>query len=238
MHIHAQFSPRRVMQILAVAFGFVLSMHLVVQAGHLLLGWPMRAMTMLFDMDGENNLPTFFNAGLLFMSAALFYLAGRGEEGRVRRGWYLLAVVFVFLGIDEGSQVHEQFMLVTLRALGWDGSRMGWLYYAWVIPYGAALLVLGVALIRFLLEVSAGTRNRLLVSAAVYVLGAVVCEMWSGAIAEEAADTDLPYNAAYCAVITLEESLEMIGLMLCIRTLMRVHALRSTVLTLSASPSA
>jgi hypothetical protein len=236
MHFHAHFPARRVARMLLAAFGFLLLMHLLVQFGHLVMGWPMGAMTLLFDMDLENNMPAFFNAGLFFFGAALFYLAGRSEERRQRRPWYLLALVFLFLGIDEGSQVHEQFMIVTLKLIGWNKHHMGWLYYAWTIPYGLAAIALGIVLLRFMLKLHAITRKRLVLSGAIYIAGAVVCEMWSGKIAEAANDTDLPYNIAYSMVITLEESLEMLGLILCIDALMRVHAARATALTFSVTP--
>jgi MFS family permease len=187
-------------------------------------------------MDRENNLPTFFNCFLFFLGAALFVLAGKAGDRTVKRPWYVLALVFVFLGIDEGAQVHEQFMLVTLRLIGWQQGRMGWLYYAWVIPYGIAAALLGVYLLRFLVRLPVTTRNGLVLSGTIYVVGAVVMESLSGKIAEAAFDTDLPSNLAYCMTVTLEESLEMVGLILCIHTMLVSLASRSMVMAFHLRP--
>jgi hypothetical protein len=71
-----------------------------------------------------------------------------------------------------------------------------------------------------------------------YVLGAVVMEAWSGKVAEAAHDTDLPSNLAYCLIITVEESLEMVGLILCIHVMMRLLADRAVALTVDVVPDA
>ena len=63
--------------------------------------------TVLFDLDLEANLPTFFNCALYFLGAALMFVYGRNEEVALRRGCYLLAGVFAFGGVGEGSQIHE-----------------------------------------------------------------------------------------------------------------------------------
>lgn len=227
MLFHASLTPYRVTRILLISFGFLLVAHGVVQIGHLVMHRALGALTMLFDMDREDNMPTFFNCALFFVGAALFYLAGKSEQQLPRRPWMIMALTFLFLAVDEGAQVHEQFMLVTLRLIGWDEWHMGWLYYAWVIPYGIAAGALGIYMLRFMLRLPAATRNGLFVSGAVYVLGAVVMEAWSGKVAEAAHDTDLPGNLAYCVIITVEESLEMLGLILCIHIMMQVLAARS-----------
>lgn len=238
MHFYTELTAKRVTRVLLLAFGVLLFMHLVVQFGHLVLHQEWEALTELFDMDLENNMPTFFNCGLFFIGAALFYLAGKGERELPRRPWMIMAAVFLFLGIDEGSQVHEKFMLVTLRLIGWDQWHMGWLYYAWVIPYGIIVGALGLYMLRFLLRVQAGTRNGLVASGALYVLGAVVFEAYSGKIAEAVHDTDLPGKAAYCTTITIEESFEMLALIGCIHVMMVLHGRRGTVLTVGLRPPA
>jgi hypothetical protein len=238
MHFHADLTARRVSRILLLAFGSLLFMHLLVQFGHLVLGREWGALTELFDMDLESNLPTFFNCGLFFVGAALFYLAGKGEQELPRRPWMIMAAVFLFLGIDEGSQVHEKFMLITLRAIGWDQWHMGWLYYAWVLPYGLVVGALGLYMLRFLRRLQAGARYGLLAAGGVYLLGAVVFEAYSGKIAEAAHDTDLPGNAAYCTAITFEESLEMLGLIGCIHVMVRLLAARAVTVSVNVLPDA
>jgi hypothetical protein len=155
-----------------------------------------------------------------------------------------MALVFVFLAFDEGSQIHEKLMLTTLRLMnagGLGGGQMGWLYYAWIIPYGIAALALLAILLPWLLRLHASLRWGLLLSGAIFVFGAVFLESWSGKVAEalEAtarADAELPWlpcfvytpgscflyaDRAYVLLYTLEELAEMSGLILCLGVLLR-----------------
>ncbi|MBL8002951.1 MAG: hypothetical protein JNL05_13440 [Flavobacteriales bacterium] len=225
-------------KVLLVAFGVLLMAHGLVQFGHMVMHKAWGALTLLFDMDREDNMPTFFNCGLFFLGAVLFYLAGRSERNLPQRPWMVMTAAFLFLAIDEGAQVHEQFMLVTLRLIGWDQWHMGWLYYAWVIPYGIAAGALGIYMLRFVVKLPAATRNGLFLSGVLYVLGAVVMEAWSGKVAEAAHDTDLPSNLAYCMIITVEETLEMVGLIVCIHVMMRLLADRAVALSVDVVPDA
>ena len=202
-------------------------------------------MTELFDMDLEANLPALFNV-LLFLAGALaFHLVGRTEAtSKARRPWNLMALVFVFLAFDEGSQIHEKLMLTTLRLMNAGGlgdGQMGWLYYAWIIPYGIAALTLLAILLPWILRLVPRLRWGLLLSGGLFVFGAVFLEAWSGKVAEalEAtarADAELPWlpcfvytpgscflydDRAYVLLYTLEELAEMGGLILCLGVLLR-----------------
>jgi hypothetical protein len=208
-------------------------------------------------MDLEANLPSFFNASLFFIGAALFHLHAKTAESRERAGWLLMAAVFIFLGIDEGSQVHEQFIQFTRRLID-NGDRSGrglqWLYFAWIVPYGAALIGLGLLLFRWFFRLSPSLRKHLLISGAVYLFGAVCLEMVGGKVADgmlEAPAT--PYSSMildvygpsssplymdplYIATYTLEETFEMTGLILCIGSLLRAFEAKHLQVSLSLAP--
>ncbi len=47
--------------------------------------------------------------------------------------WFILSLVFVFLAIDENTQIHEIVADYVRPKLGSDLS--GLLYWAWVVPY-------------------------------------------------------------------------------------------------------
>ena len=236
-------APKRVRRTLIVGLLMVLAGHLFVVFAHFVLHWQVRAATDLFDMDIEANLPTFYNAFLFFIAASLLYLAGLSEQGKNRRAWNLLALIFVFLGFDEASQIHEKLIFAMWRLLD-HGQKtrveMGWLYHAWVIPYGLALIALLAVLVPFLIRMSSTTRNGLIVSGAVYLTGAVLFEMWGGRVSAGIEGTTLttdqlaylpcmiyPDNtcalyasAEYVTLYTIEETLEMLGLILSIQVLM------------------
>ncbi|MBS1569419.1 MAG: hypothetical protein JST45_08225, partial [Bacteroidetes bacterium] len=238
-----QLRSRQTTRYLFAILGILLALHLWVAFCHLVLHWKVEALTQLVDVDLEANLPTFFNVALFFIAAALFYLHGKAEDGKHKRGWIVMAAVCCFLGIDEGSQIHEKFMMITLRLLNHgkqDGGDLGWFYYAWVIPYGLATIALVVTLGGWLLKIRPELRRGLIISGIVYVFGAIFLEMAGGKLARSLTYQDrsnfpwLPCDVysdpsscwlymepRYIVLYTLEETCEMVGLILCIRALLR-----------------
>jgi hypothetical protein len=242
MHIPITFEARRLTRYLLFFFLILLACQAIIAVAHLWFDRKLAAFTVLFDMDLEANLPVFYNTGLFFLLAALCHVSGRGEEARIRRGWTMLALVFIFLGVDEGSQIHEKFMLWTMRLISNEGAGadLGIFHYAWVIPYSLAAILFVVMIAGFLLRLSARTRTGLIVSGCIFVLGAVVAEMVSGTVAKplegqptaaaiaalpcevyQFGECNLYLSPAYVFTYMLEESLEMCGLIACIHVVMR-----------------
>ena len=242
MTILSEFSARRVTRVLLLTFAGLLAAQLIIVLFHFMLHRPLGAFSTLFDMDLEANLPLFFNSLLFFIAAGSFHACGLVAGTSKRWHWSFLALIFVFLGIDEGSQIHERFLLWSLRIMKVQDGSEGLLHYAWVVPYGLAVLLLGSVLIGFLLKLPGRTRNGLMLSAVVFLSGAVLLEMVGGSIAEpleklpvsQATMDALPclvyppgqcnlyLSKVYVGSYMVEESCEMLGLILCIYILMRV----------------
>lgn len=259
MPLHFELSAQRLSRWLIAAFLVLLAAHLLVVFGHFFLHKPLGALSTLFDMDLEANLPLYFNSMLFFIAAVLFHLCGRVEKNGKRWPWMFLALIFLFLGIDEGSQIHERFMLWTLRLISTpDMDNAGLLHYAWVIPYGAAVLVLAVVFTRFVLHLPPRTRLGLMASAAIYLGGAVLLEMVSGrfaaplesmTVSQHVMDImpcavyppgqcNLYLDKAYVISYTLEECLEILGLIYCIHTLMLVLGNAGTAVSVQITKNA
>lgn len=173
----------------------------------------------LFDLDGERNVPSLFS-GLLILSCgvllSLIALGGRGR--RVGRTYWLgLAAIFLFLAVDEVVSLHERLIEPLRAALHTSGV----LYFAWLIPYGIAGLLVGVAYARFLFRLPPATRNRMVVAGLVYVAGAAGLEMAGGWYLEQLGGQ---HNLYYELLTTCEESLEMYGMILFARALLRYMA--------------
>src|SRR5262249_9820331 len=135
-----------------------------------------------------------------------------GEKPRTAY-WAGLAVVFTYLAIDEGFEVHERIGNSFARFVGAHELS----HYAWLIPYagfGIAFLVVYARLLRQLHSVDA---RRILRSGIVYVAGAVVAES-IGAWYVHVYHTEhaIGYDVETC----IEESLEMFGV------IMFIYALR------------
>jgi hypothetical protein len=170
----------------------------------------------LFDLDQEGNVPTWYQAMALLVCAGLLTAIARHRR---RLGapyavhWTVLAVIFLGLSIDEAASIHE--MAVHPLRAAWP--TRGIFYFAWVIPGGAAVLLVGLADLPFLAALPAPTRGLFIVAGAVYVGGAVGMELVEGYVVEDYHGTE---NLAFIVASTVEEGLEMVGIVIFIRALM------------------
>jgi hypothetical protein len=165
----------------------------------------------LFSLSYEGNLPTWYSSALLLACAITLGAIAPGAAPRQSRYWSLLAAVFGYLSIDEAVGLHEQ--LNEIVHLG------GPLYFSWILPAAAAVLLLGIAYLRFLLGLPEETRRRFILAGALYVGGALIMEIPLGLWTEAHGDGDL----GYALIDFAEESLEMIGATLFLVALLR-HA--------------
>lgn len=92
----------------------------------------------------------------------------------------------------------------------------GVFYYAWIVPYGIAVLLLGVAYVPFILKLPAKIRKLFLISGSLFITGAVGLEILGGQ-QDEIYGT---YNLVYALLYTVEELLEMLGIALFIYALL------------------
>lgn len=178
------------------------------------------------NLGGEHNVPATFNALLLFLASALLWLIGRLTGRRQEPGarvWTGLAGLAFFFMLDEYFVLHERTIGVIRTAFGLSG----YLYYAWVVPYGLLVLAVLLVLVRFLRRLPARTRWGLLGAGALYVSGAMGMELLEAQLASsELAGAFLPSQKLQLQVtmtlmVGAEETLEMVGLVVLIGTLLR-----------------
>ncbi len=169
----------------------------------------------MFNLDMEANLPTLFSFSILFFSAFLFYLLSKkAQELKSNdRSYYLgLSFVFTFLAFDESIKIHEA--VSDLTEIFIQGS--GYFNYPWVIPYGILVLVLIVFYIQFFWRMEQKVLLKFILSAVLYVGGAIGFELLgSNEVNLHGSDTVL-----YGIYSTIEESLEMFGVILLIDILL------------------
>jgi len=162
----------------------------------------------LFDFDDEGNFPTLFSTLLLLACAGLMLLIGlsrRAQGARDGGYWLFLAAIFAYLGIDETVKLHERLIVLIRDALGTSGV----LFFAWVIPYGLAALVLGLIYLRFVWRLPTRVRTLVLLAGGLYVAGALGMEMIGGAYFDM---RNGEKDVVFALMTTLEETLEMVGL--------------------------
>lgn len=169
----------------------------------------------LFDFDAERNLPTAFSASLFLLSAALFFLVSKGAwaAGERHRIWVFLSALFIFLAADEFCSIHELLGPPLRRTF----NPTGLLYYAWVIPYGIGVAVLSIFVLPTIWRLTPKIRFWFGVSAVTFISGAVGLEMVAGRHFEMIGRQK---DVVFAMLATLEESLEMAGLIILVYALL------------------
>jgi hypothetical protein len=169
-----------------------------------------------FSVNTENNVSTYFNTVILAVAAFLIFVIAstkHAQKDKYRYEWSLLGLVFLYLSIDEAAVIHEAF-----SKLFKDSPDMsGWLHYKWVIPGSIAVLLLALMFLRFFLHLDKRYKILFFLSSGVYLAGALGSELVSGRYANQYGTKSI----AYSAMTTVEESLEWLGVILLIFTLLK-----------------
>ena len=200
-------SSRRLLRILLSIFAILVVAHLCLQS---LRFWSgdhfLHGLLAAFSLGAEQNFPTYFSTFVLLGCSAMLGVIGIGETGEEGHGtiyWFALALIFLFLSMDEMMMIHER-LTEPVRALVGDSYAP---HYAWILPYGLMLVAIGIAYARFLFRLPRRTALLFVVSGVLYVSGAIGFETMSGVISSEVGNK----NVTYVALQTIEEILEMIG---------------------------
>jgi hypothetical protein len=168
------------------------------------------------DVNANPNPAAWFSSTLLLLCSGLLAVI---TSTRKRVGdyytthWGALSIIFVLMSLDEAAEIHDLF-IEPLRSLLNTG---GLFYFAWVIPGGAFVAIFVLAYTRFLFYLPIRFRRLFIAAGAVYVLGALGMEMLGGL------EIDLHHgkeNLPYLAAETVEEFLEMSGVILFLYSLM------------------
>jgi hypothetical protein len=169
----------------------------------------------LFDFNTEKNIPTLYSAiALLAAGALLAFVASSYKQRKAPYVlWAGLSAIFIFLSVDELASIHES----AGRAIKQVFETSGVLFYAWVIPYGIALLVFLMIYAKFIFKLPIPSRNLFLASGFIYVSGAIGLEMLC-AIQSQRSGTD---NLIYALLYTCEEFFEMLGVALFIYAILK-----------------
>ncbi|MBI3150712.1 MAG: hypothetical protein HYZ21_01120 [Chloroflexi bacterium] len=169
-----------------------------------------------FYLDAEGNVTTFVNALLLFIPSLLLTVIGMWKitvKDKFRFHWIGLALIFLFLSIDEAAVIHES-MIKPMRAI--VGAE-GFFYFAWVIPGMVIVAAFGLVYLMFFLHLENKFKILFLLSLGVYISGVIGGEMVSGYYASSIGQK----NFTYAVVASLEESIEYIGCSLIIYSLLK-----------------
>ena len=170
----------------------------------------------MFHLDKEWNFPTLYTVVLLIICSVLIKqitILEKKHQSLFIKHWQILYYIFVFLAFDEALQIHGIFMLFPELAKELPGI----FHFPWVIPYGIAVAIFGLYSAKFILHLPAKIKRLFLLSATFYLGGALGIEMLSGSWIRIAGDQR---NLVYALIVSTEEMMEIIGLIIFIYSLM------------------
>ena len=178
----------------------------------------------LFDLNGEANIPTWFSASLWLLAAACaFRLSGRStarpEFSANRYYWLAIAIGCIFLSADETAQFHETIGALMDRAAGDPTGIVP--VYRWTRVAIVVVPLLAIAFTRFLLRLPRRIAAGVILSAAVFLGGAIGMETL-GLLVDSHTLSEFPLGIPWQGAIALEEFAEMAGVILFVRV-MREH---------------
>jgi hypothetical protein len=206
------FVPKKVVTVLGAIIIFLIVANMIGIVSYFYFGSHRIA---LFNLDREGNIPTLYNAVTLLLCAGLLAIiatARKRQEKREYLYWAGLAIVFLFLALDDGAAIHENI----IRPLRTVLHTSGVLYFAWVIPYGFFVIALGVIYLRFLFSLPVRIRYLMILAGILFVGGALGFELIGGQWTELHGQE----NTAYALITTCEQSLQMAGILVFIYALM------------------
>ena len=200
-------SPLRVALFLGAIAVLLLIAHLGAEAVRTTVGenLPDRA-TGMWNLDEENNVPTWFASMLLALVGFGFAFVGLmkyQERDRHYRQWFAIALIPLFLSLDDMAQLHEALSSPLSDEYGFGGL----LRWAWIVVAIPVVLVLTVLFVPFLRRLPGRTMALLLLGAGVTFSGGVILEMFEGWRVDSSGHGGL----LLFSMVTVQEMMEMIG---------------------------
>lgn len=171
----------------------------------------------VFSTDLELNVPNFFSTLIMICAAlllAFITVLKRKQKAPYVWHWAILSLGFLFMAFDEIVSAHEK-MVEPLRAV-LGGENLGILYFAWVVPGIALVLFLAFFFLKFWLSLPVKPRIAFLIAGAFYIGGAIGMELVGGKYYESHGKD----NLTYIILTTIEESLELTGVIVFIQALL------------------
>lgn len=201
------------------------------------MGKPSFSIHVLFDLDGEACIPAWFSSMQLFLTGAVFLLAGRAPAASRPPPAFFLTLIgacFIFLSADEAGMIHERLRgLVKHAAAAMPQVNS---HGAWISIYAVVGTVLLLSSYRHLLFMFKFFRREtaiIMSGFGIMCLGAVGLEIVSYAFLRNGATPLL-----YALEVALEEFFEMAGASVILYGVTRFAINRLQVPTMDAIPPA
>jgi hypothetical protein len=210
--VSLSFSPRVLVRLLFITIAMLVAIDLALQIIHYRVHEIPWLLKDLFDLDEEQNIPTWYSTAALLIPAWLL-LSISAEKKRVGDPltgyWYGLAIGFFVLSLDECAAIHEAINTITSS----EHSRHP---FSWAILGAALVIILAVIYMKFLSRIPMWFRIRFMIAGTVYVSGVLLTEL---VVHEYLKSHDID-SLGYNLISAIEETLEMVGVALFVHSLL------------------
>ena len=214
--VRLRIAIRPFMRVLCIWVGFLVAASSFGQFSTYVLGHThLFGMVNLFSLDREANIPSWYSSVSLLFCGILLAVIGhtsRLHAERWWRHWMGLAIIFGILAVDEAASIHE-LSIEPLRNLLGAGGLLHW---TWVVPGAIFVVFVGAVYLRFIAALPRRTRLLFVISAITFVGGALGLEMLGAAWFDVHGRRNLGYSFFW----TVEETLEMCGVLIFIYALL------------------
>jgi len=170
-----------------------------------------------FQLNVEQSIPTYFSALLLLFSAVLLWIIAvnrKKENNPYARYWKLLSIIFLYLSLDEMVSLHELFNRINI-----EGNAIGIFYFSWTIVAIPLLVIFLIVFVKFLFHLPLKTRILFIISGILYCIGSLGTEFVGGWFISKYGP-DFYEALPYIITVTIEETLEMVGIVVFIYSLL------------------
>lgn len=222
-----ELSPNRLAKILSAMIATLLIANIAAIYLKLNFGFSYNSFIGVFYFNKEANIPTLYSfLSILLAAFFLWQISNLRSERRQNQHlfWKTLTCIFVFLGIDEFISIHETLTDNTQGVLG-DFNADGYLHFAWVVPYTIIFLAAFFLMGRSFLRLPSNTQMMFLLAGSIFVSGAVGMELVGGRYIFIHGEVERE-GLTYAMMVTCEELLEMVGVLLFIYTLAKYYLAR------------
>lgn len=212
------FTSKKVIRLLSIILLFLLLANLVANYLKWVKGYETAlGIIPLFDFDAEFNIPSLFSFGLIGVNALLLAMISKHSavEQKERKFWRILSYIFIILALDEMVSMHERVGLMLHsklpQAFVLSDSRF------WILPMSILLLLFTLYFYRFFFRLPTNKRLQFLLAGSIYVAGAIVVEIFGDIYMWYHDKADFFYGL----LASLEELLEMIGMIFFLKVLLQ-----------------
>jgi len=168
----------------------------------------------LFNLDYEQNLPTWVSSVLLFLVGLHYLMIAYYRHDLEKHHffqWLFLGLIFLGISFDEFAHIHE----ASIRPMRTMFDMDGLLFYPWILPAAILTIVVGLFYFTFIRDLPWESKLIFICASLFYVGGALGMEAIGGYYVDNmlAGQPSEP-DVFYLALTHFEEYCEMLGIIL------------------------